>query len=34
MVMALTLLSAVVTLIGLLLSDILHRVIDPRVRLS
>ena len=34
MVMALTLLVSTVTLSGLLLSDVLHRVVDPRVRLS
>lgn len=33
MVMAMTLLAAVVTLFGLLLSDILQRVVDPRVEL-
>lgn len=33
MVMALTLLVSVVTLLSLLGSDILHRVVDPRVRL-
>ena len=33
MVMALTLLVSVVTLLGLLLSDLLQRTVDPRVRL-
>ncbi len=33
MVMALTLLVSVVTLLGLLLSDVLQRTVDPRVRL-
>lgn len=33
-VMALTLLMAVVTLASLILSDLLHRLVDPRVRLS
>ncbi len=34
MVMALTLLVSTVTLSGLLLSDVLHRVVDPRVKFS
>ncbi len=34
MVMALTLLVSVVTLFGLLLSDLLQRTVDPRVRLQ
>ena len=34
MVMALTLLVSFVTLVGLLLSDVLHRVVDPRVKLQ
>ncbi len=34
MVMALTLLVSIVTLSGLLLSDVLHRVVDPRVKFS
>ena len=34
MVMAVTLLVSTVTLSGILLSDVLHRVVDPRVRLS
>jgi peptide/nickel transport system permease protein len=33
MVMVVTLLSALVTLLGLVVSDLLHRVVDPRVRL-
>jgi ABC-type dipeptide/oligopeptide/nickel transport system permease component len=33
MVMALTLLSAVATLVALFVSDLLHGVADPRVRL-
>lgn len=34
MVMALTLLVSTVTLAGLVLSDVLHRVVDPRVKLQ
>lgn len=34
MVMALVVLTSVVTLASLLLSDVLHRLVDPRVRLS
>jgi peptide/nickel transport system permease protein len=34
MVMAVTLLVAVVTLLSLALSDLLHRLVDPRVRLA
>jgi len=34
MVMALVLLGSVVTLLSLLLSDLLHRLVDPRVRLQ
>jgi len=33
-VMALTLLMAIITLSSLILSDLLHRMVDPRVRLS
>ena len=33
MVMAMTLLVSSVTLIGMLLSDLLHRLVDPRVEL-
>ncbi len=33
MVMALTMLVAIVTLLSLILSDVLHRVVDPRVQL-
>ena len=34
MVMALTVLVAVVTLVGLILSDVLHALVDPRVELA
>ena len=34
MVMAITLLTSVVTLCVLVLSDVLHRAVDPRVRLQ
>lgn len=34
MVMALTLLVSTITLVGLVLSDVLHRVVDPRVKLQ
>jgi peptide/nickel transport system permease protein len=33
MVMAVTLMTALVTLLGLVVSDLLQRVVDPRVRL-
>ncbi len=33
MVMAMTVLVAIVTLVSLVLSDVLHRVVDPRIRL-
>ena len=34
MVMATTLLTATATLLGFVASDLLHRVLDPRVRLD
>src|SRR5262249_41694603 len=34
MVMALTLITSVVTLVALVASDLLHRLVDPRVRLA
>ena len=33
LVMALTLITALATLVGLILSDLLHAIVDPRVRL-